>query len=207
MGLKIFINCISSHTGRVPMAVSSGLKRSQRVSKGLQEPRNRRRRAHPCVSHGLTVPRNLRRRAHPRASQGFKVPRSPRRHAPRTTHRARATFGICNTRSPPSSSHKFPITNKDSPTTGVSNFILLSRRPRSRGPTSRAPGTPASAAPLSETTRATLTTAYPARRPRHRTHPRRSSGGVREFTSFKLSYDRLSRHERHCANLALFHLC
>ena len=33
MGLKIFINCINLHTGRLPMAVSSGLKRSQRVSK------------------------------------------------------------------------------------------------------------------------------------------------------------------------------
>ena len=33
MGLKIFINGINLHTGRLPMAVSSGLKRSQRVSK------------------------------------------------------------------------------------------------------------------------------------------------------------------------------
>ena len=33
MGLKIFINGINLHTGQLPMAVSSGLKRSQRVSK------------------------------------------------------------------------------------------------------------------------------------------------------------------------------
>ena len=33
MGLKIFITGINLHTGRLPMAVSSGLKRSQRVSK------------------------------------------------------------------------------------------------------------------------------------------------------------------------------
>ena len=33
MGLKFFIRGINSHTGRIPMAVSSGLKRSQRVSK------------------------------------------------------------------------------------------------------------------------------------------------------------------------------
>ena len=33
MGLKIFINGISLHTGRLPMAVSSGLTRSQKVSK------------------------------------------------------------------------------------------------------------------------------------------------------------------------------
>ena len=33
MGLKIFIHGINLHTGWLPMAVSSGLKRSQRVSK------------------------------------------------------------------------------------------------------------------------------------------------------------------------------
>ena len=33
MGLKLFISGTNSHTGRIPMAVSSGLKRSQRVSK------------------------------------------------------------------------------------------------------------------------------------------------------------------------------
>ena len=33
MGLKFFTNGTNSHTGRIPMAVSSGLKRSQRVSK------------------------------------------------------------------------------------------------------------------------------------------------------------------------------
>ena len=33
MGLKIFINGMNLHTRRLPMAVSSGLKRSQRVSK------------------------------------------------------------------------------------------------------------------------------------------------------------------------------
>ena len=33
MGLKFFISGTNSHTGCIPMAVSSGLKRSQRVSK------------------------------------------------------------------------------------------------------------------------------------------------------------------------------
>ena len=33
MGLKLFISGANSHTGRIPMVVSSGLKRSQRVSK------------------------------------------------------------------------------------------------------------------------------------------------------------------------------
>ena len=33
MGLKFFISGTNSHPGRIPMAVSSGLKRSQRVSK------------------------------------------------------------------------------------------------------------------------------------------------------------------------------
>ena len=33
MGLKIFIRAMNLHTRRLPMAVSSGLKRSQRVSK------------------------------------------------------------------------------------------------------------------------------------------------------------------------------
>ena len=33
MGLKIFISAMNLHTRRLPMAVSSGLKRSQRVSK------------------------------------------------------------------------------------------------------------------------------------------------------------------------------
>ena len=33
MGLKLFISGANSHTGRIPMVVSSGLKRSQRASK------------------------------------------------------------------------------------------------------------------------------------------------------------------------------
>ena len=33
MGLKIFMNSMKVHTGWLPVAVSSGLKRSQRVSK------------------------------------------------------------------------------------------------------------------------------------------------------------------------------
>ena len=33
MGLKFFISGANSHSGRIPMVVSSGLKRSQRVSK------------------------------------------------------------------------------------------------------------------------------------------------------------------------------
>ena len=36
MGLKIFINGINLHTRCIPMAVSSGLKGSQRVSKCLE---------------------------------------------------------------------------------------------------------------------------------------------------------------------------
>ena len=78
MGLKLFISNMKLHTGWLPVAVSSGLKRSQ---KGLKVLRSLWRRDHPCVSHGLKAQRNLRRRAHPRVSRGRKMPRNPRRRA------------------------------------------------------------------------------------------------------------------------------
>ena len=84
MGLKIYKNNMKLHTGWLPVAVSSGLKRSQ---KGLKVLRSLWRRDHPCVSHGLKAQRNLRRRAHPRVSHGLTVPRNPRRRAhPRVSH-------------------------------------------------------------------------------------------------------------------------
>ena len=93
MGLKIFIDGLNLHTGRLPMAVSSGLKRSHRASQCNETLGAERIRASHLVSKGhetpdaehirasrksFKVPRNSRRRAHPRVPHGLTVPRTPR---------------------------------------------------------------------------------------------------------------------------------
>ena len=110
MGLNIFVNGTNSHTRRVPMSVSSGLKRSHRVSKCHETLGAKHIRASHMVSQchetfGAERIRALHKVSKCRGALGA---------------HARATFGHFRHLQyplPPSSSHTFPTTNKDSQTT------------------------------------------------------------------------------------------